>query len=273
MKNLALKLSAALLLNVFAFSLIPHYLFITEAQTTDDLYSLGIAESISFPEASASAGKIVTYKDNQYALTSTEYDPYTFGVISGNPAIEFVFEETDSQDLPVVSRGSSIVQVTTQNGAISVGDRITSSNNPGIGMLADKSGLTIGIAQEAWDSSDPTEIGEIVVDLDIKFALARSLTDQKKVQSKLLDVVNLSAIAALEDPQEVLRYVLSAFILVGSIAFSFLVFGRSAQNSILALGRNPLASRAISVGMILNIAMALFIIISGVITSWFVIKL
>jgi len=243
------------------------------AQTADQLYSLGIAENVTIVGDNLEGGMVVTYKDGQFALSSEEYDPYVYGVISDTPAIEFIYENIERDTLAVVSRGSTPMKVTAQNGAINIGDRLTSSNKPGIAMLANKSGLTLGVAQEAFDSSNPDEVGVIIVTLDIKFTLSRSITEKQKVNSKLLDVVNLSSIAALEDPQEVLKYVLAAFILVGSVAFSFLVFGRSAQNSILALGRNPLASKAISLGMVLNIAMSLFIIISGVLTSWFVINL
>lgn len=243
------------------------------AQTAEDLYSLGVAENLTITGDNLESGQIVTYLDGQYRLSTEEYDPYAFGVISAVPAIEFVYEGIERQTLPVVSRGSAPVKVTASNGPIAIGDRITTSTTPGVGMLANKSGLTIGVAQEAYDPANPQEIGEIIVTVDIKFALSRSLTDQQRVSGKLLDVVNLSTIAALEDPQEVLKYVLAAFILIGSVTFSFLVFGRSAQNSILALGRNPLASKAISLGMVLNIAMSLFIIISGIVTSWFVINL
>jgi hypothetical protein len=243
------------------------------SQTADQLYSLGIAENITVAGDNLEGGQIVTYKDGQYALSSEEYDPYVYGVISTTPAIEFVYEGIERQTVAVVTKGSTPIKVSAQNGAINIGDRVTTSNKPGVAMLANKSGLTLGVAQEAFDANNPDEVGEIIVTLDIKFTLSRSLTDQQKVNNKLLDVVNLSTIAALEDPKEVLKYVLAAFILVGSVAFSFLVFGRSAQNSILALGRNPLASKAISLGMVLNIAMSLFIIVSGVITAWFVIKL
>ncbi|MEN8253659.1 MAG: hypothetical protein ABFQ62_04780 [Patescibacteria group bacterium] len=243
------------------------------SQTADDLYSLGIAENITVAGDNLEGGMIVTYVDGQYALATEEFDPYTFGVISNTPAVEFIYEDIERETVPVVTKGSTPVKVTAQNGAISIGDRITTSTNPGVAMLANKSGLTLGVSQEDFNPENPEEIGEIIVTLDIKFTLSRSLTEKQQVNNKLLDVVNLSTIAALEEPQEVLKYVLAAFILVGSVAFSFLVFGRSAQNSILALGRNPLASKAISLGMVLNIAMSLFIIISGILTSWFVINL
>ena len=243
------------------------------SQTADDLYSLGVAENITVVGDDLQGGIIVTYLDGQYTPSTEEFDPYIYGVISDTPAIEFIYEEIDRETVPVVTKGSTPVRVSAQNGAINIGDRLTSSTTPGVAMLANKSGLTLGVAQEAYDPANPEEIGEIIVTLDIKFTLSRSLTEQQQVGGKLLDVVNLSTIAALEEPQEVLKYVLAAFILIGSVAFSFLVFGRSAQNSILALGRNPLASKAISLGMVLNIAMSLFIIISGIITAWFVINL
>jgi hypothetical protein len=171
----------------------------------------------------------------------------------------------------VLTSGTLPVRVSAANGPISVGDRLTSSDIAGVAMLADKSGISVGIAQESFAPADINQEGVIIASLDIKFTLPRTLTDQQKVQNKLLDTVNLSTIAALEDPKEAFRFVLAGVILLGSVAFSFLTFGRSAQNGILALGRNPLASKAISLGLVLNILLSVVIIGSGVATAWFVI--
>lgn len=241
------------------------------AQTTSDLNSLGVAQRITLGETDIPSGSIITYSDGQYRISTVAYDPFVFGVMSENPAIEFTYDTEDDTSVPVLTTGTLPLRVTAKNGPISVGDRLTSSDDPGVAMVADKSGITVGIAQEPYAPSDPNQEGTIIVTLDIKYTLPRSLTDQQKVQSKLLDVANLSAIAALEDPKEAFRFMLAGVILLGSVAFSFLTFGRSAQNGIMALGRNPLASRAISLGLVLNILLSIVIIGSGVATSWFVI--
>ena len=245
------------------------------AQTAQDVFSLGIAENIVVTGQNIEEGSVITLFDGQYQLSTEKYDTNVFGVVNQTPAVEFTYTDDTllENTTPVISKGTAIVRVAAQNGAIEVGDRLTTSETPGVAMIANKSGYTIGVAQEAYNPTDANAEGLIIATLDIRYTLSGSNQESSKVQAQLRDVFNLSAIAALEDPTDVFKYVLAAFILVGSIAFSFLVFGRSAQNSILALGRNPLASRAISMGMLLNIMMSIIVIVSGVATAWFVINL
>lgn len=239
-----------------------------------DLVSLGVAQSIDLQGTDISDGMVVTFKENKYAVSTTAYDPYIAGILVKQPALGFYYsEDAEKTGNSMLTSGTTRILVTAKNGPIAVGDRLTSSDIAGTAMVANKSGITLGIAQEAFSPANPDDTGLIVCTIDIKFALSRELTDKQKVGSKLLDVANLSTLAALENPQDVLKYVLAAVILIGSITFSFLTFGRAAQNSILALGRNPLASKAISIGMVLNISLAIIVVIGGVLTAWFVINL
>lgn len=256
--------SILILLGIF----VPKHIF---AQSSNDLTALGIAQRVVIPGDPIPSGSLITYRDGQYKLTTEAYDPFMFGVVNSTPAIEFTYDTADETYVPLLTAGTMPVRVTAKNGPINVGDRLTSSDVPGVAMVADKSGISVGVAQEAFAPSDPNQEGMIITTLDIKFTLPRAITDQQKVQSKLLDAVNLSTIAALEDPVEAFRFVLAGVILLGSVAFAFLTFGRSAQNGILALGRNPLASKAISLGLVLNILLSIVIIGSGVATAWFVI--
>lgn len=268
------KLVTGLLLLALSVSFLSSWTSTLQAQSTvpTDILGIGVAKTITLANEEIPGGSVVSFKNGEFVLSSESFDPDLFGVIPQVPAVVFEYQsqEENLNEYPVITSGTTAVRVTNQNGDIRVGDRLTTSDTPGVAMLADKSGITIGVAQEAYDSAAE---GSILVTVDVKFALSRALTDRARVQDRLLDVANLSAIAALEDPQEVFKYVLAGFILVGSVAFAFLTFGRSAQNSILALGRNPLASRAISAGMVINILMSIVIITSGVLVAWFVIRL
>jgi len=270
LKQLSILLSLSLLMT-FVASLLTK----TQAQTTDNFSSLGIAVNIEVVGENLESGNVITHTEGQYRLTAVAYDPNTYGVINLAPAVEFTYtnETTLENTVPVITKGTLPVKVTALNGSISVGDRLATSSVEGIAMLSNKSGFTIGIAQEAFDPANPEETGEILTTLDIRYTVSGDISDTSKVQNMLKNVFNLSAIAAFEEPTVVLKYVLAAFILIGSMAFSFLAFGRSAQNSILALGRNPLASRAISIGMVLNVMISIVVVIGGVATAWFVINL
>jgi len=51
--------------------------------------------------------------------------------------------------------GRALVKVSLENGPIAVGDKITISKYPGVGMKATSSGYTLGTALRAFDESDP----------------------------------------------------------------------------------------------------------------------
>lgn len=88
-----------------------------------------------------------------------EHDPDLVGAISPGGGL------TLAADAEVVRTGRTIisgkrllvlagripVKVSTENGPIRVGDRITTSSIPGIGMRAARPGMTLGIAAEALD--------------------------------------------------------------------------------------------------------------------------
>ncbi|MEK7638442.1 MAG: hypothetical protein AAB375_03395, partial [Patescibacteria group bacterium] len=57
--------------------------------------------------------------------------------------------DNPQQTRPLALSGRVLLKVSTDNGPIRVGDRITSSNLPGIGMKATTAGMTVGTALEA----------------------------------------------------------------------------------------------------------------------------
>ncbi|MBI2624584.1 hypothetical protein HYW67_03805 [Candidatus Parcubacteria bacterium] len=91
--------------------------------------------------------------------TSTPYDPKILGVItSGGSAITlgntgFIATGEDVRRMPIVLAGRIPVKVTTENGPIAVGDRLTSSSQPGYAMKATQAGPTVGVALEPFNCS------------------------------------------------------------------------------------------------------------------------
>ncbi|MBI4385735.1 hypothetical protein HY573_02805, partial [Candidatus Parcubacteria bacterium] len=91
--------------------------------------------------------------------TSQPYDPKILGVITaGGSAITlgntgFIATGEDVRRMPIVLAGRIPVNVTTENGPIAVGDRLTSSSKPGHAMKATQAGPTVGIALEPFGES------------------------------------------------------------------------------------------------------------------------
>lgn len=241
-------------------------------QLDANIQSLGIAGYIPLEITDAlQDGSVISHNNNLYFITQEPYDKSMVGVYDTAPALAFEPLNTDNQ-IPMITSGTVEVLVNTSNGEIKKGDPVTSSAIPGQAMKANKSGFLLGVAQADFDGSSG-QAGLVPVMLDIKFAFAQDSPDSEKISSRLLTVISASAIAAIDEPTVAFKTVVAAFLLIISLVIAFLTFARVAQKGIEALGRNPLASRMISVGIAMNIAVSVLIIISGVVGAYFVITL
>jgi len=147
--------------------------------------TLDIAESYFIePSCSASgncpsAGDVVCITSGSSATVKkceNEYDAKAIGIISTNPGIFLgnAPEENTSTRMVALS-GRVPVKISTANGNISIGDKLTSSNIPGVAVKAAEEGQTIGIALEDYSSS---EVGTVLAFVDLGWSnkLYRGLT-------------------------------------------------------------------------------------------------
>jgi hypothetical protein len=212
-------------------------------------------------------GMIIAQTATVYTLTAEPYDRNMFGVVNLSPNIEFTFGNTDDT-LPVTSDGTATVLVSGENGSIAVGDLITSSSKRGIGMKATQSGFTLGIAEEAFEGTSAETTGLIHVRFNKQFTFAEDAPDSQTIAKRLRDIVSLSAIAALDEPKEMLKYVIAGLILILAVVISFISMARTSQKGIEALGRNPLARSSIILSIFVNIFIDAAIIGAGVVGAY-----
>lgn len=85
-------------------------------------------------------------------------DQSVIGVVSTNPGQVLDDEEVPDPKVPVALNGRVPVKVSTKNGAIRIGDYLTSSTIPGVAVKATKAGPVIGTALEGFDSTDPGKV-------------------------------------------------------------------------------------------------------------------
>lgn len=224
----------------------------------------GIAQQLAIQDKNVRPGDIVSAREKGFFISKIEYDQSIIGVISDNPAVSFESSPLDPKEKRyyVVNSGISHVNVSTINGAIKKGDYITSSNIPGIGMRATKTGFILGSSLEDYSAKDPKVIKKLNVVLNPHNAVS-----QTTVKKSLIDVGNLSIIAWSEEPLTVLRYLLAGLVLIFSIVLAFYTFGRVASRGVEALGRNPLAARVIELGIVLNVIITVAIIAAGIIVA------
>lgn len=273
MRNLQKSLTTGILLLVVSLSTLANPAL---AQTSQDEFGVAYPVEIKVQEGQTiENGMIVAHKNGQYTLSAEAYDRAIIGSVNLFPKIEYIAEIPNSaaeeNTTPIISSGISPVLVSGETGAIQEGDLITASSVPGIGMKATKSGFTLGIATESFAGSTIDERGIINVRILKDFTFGTDTPDSETISQRLRDVVSLSAIAAIDDPQQVFQYVVAAFILISAIIIAFVSFSRTSQKGIEALGRNPLAQTSIITGIFVNIVVSIIIISAGIAGAYFVV--
>ncbi len=113
--------------------------------------------SMSKLEKSTSA-----YQTNVIGITSNNYGDFTS---TGHGVVD----DAD-HPLPVALNGRVPLKVSSVNGDINVGDFITTSNIPGVGMKATSAGSIIGTALTSYSNSDPNAVGGITVFVRLGYA-------------------------------------------------------------------------------------------------------
>lgn len=229
---------------------------------------LGVATYVTIIDKDVPDGSIISFSDGNNSLSKLPYDPSARGVVATNAAI-IINNKSSENSYPLLTGGTAMARVTTSNGAIKKGDLVAPSAIPGVGMKATELGWVVGSALEDYTVSDKNQIGKIPLLIGVHNSY---VVKPANINNRLFDVFKLGTIAVYESPVVVFKYIISAVILITSIIFAFVFFGRIANSGVEALGRNPLASRFIQVGIALNVLIALAIIGAGIAMAYFVIK-
>ncbi len=250
---------------IFSVVVFFYMIFPPVSHGQDTLY--GVAHYVNILDKTVKDGSLVSSSQKGFVLSHQAYDPLLVGVVNLHPVIEFVPTATQSA-YQMVNSGYAQVLVSGANGAIKKGDFITTSSQAGVGMKATKSGIVAGIALEDFNPANKNETKLITITINISLR-----TTEANLKGSILDLLNLSSFALTEQPSLVLRYIVAALVLIFSIIAAFLSFGRMATKGIEALGRNPLASRIIGLGIVLNVIITLSIMLAGVLVALFIIRL
>ena len=106
------------------------------------------------PELKTSIGKdkLLAAKAALVKTTTTQNDPNIVGVVSSNPSFVMGYgsELKDTNSVPVALVGRVPVKVSLENGAINIGDALTSSAKKGYAAKTIKPGRIIGYAMEDY---------------------------------------------------------------------------------------------------------------------------
>lgn len=205
-------------------------------------------------------GYLVSFTDGKYDLSKQSYDSNFSGVVTTKPSVVFEADDRTENSFPITSEGSVLVYILNINGTIKKGDLITTSEVPGIGMKADRSGFVIGIAEEdAPTSNNPNEAFPIRASLSVRY-----VSDPTSARTSVFDIYSLTAVATYQDPILVVKYLVASFTMILTLIAAFWYFGRVAQKGIEALGRNPLAAGSIRFNIALNLLVTIIIVGAGI---------
>ena len=238
-----------LILGISALTL----LVLLHAETIAQDTSSGVAISIPITDKNAKDGNIISSTPKGYTLSKLPYDSSIYGVITENPSL-FIENINLQGTKPVLSNGKAFVSVSTINGNIKTNDLITSSTIPGVGQKAKVNGFILGVALQNYTEPNKDKIGKILVSVNPKF---------NATQRNLLQIIKSGLDAFPLSPLASLRYLLAAIIVATTFILGFVYFGKVARTGVQALGRNPLAGRSITLGILFNLLLTLGIMSIG----------
>jgi len=227
----------------------------------------GVAETLEFAEDNIQNGNVLCMTDLGVIRCKNEYDTGIYGVYVTEPAVQL--ENLDmSNGKAVINSGKAYTLATNKNGKIITGAFVTSSTEPGIGQLGTKSGNILGVALENLDNVDADGKGMVLVSVDIRPAIV-----SKTARGNVLETLREGLLAPSLTPLASLRYLLAMVIAALSFGLGFIYFGRVAKQGVEALGRNPLAGRAIQISVVLNLILTLAIMAGGLLLAYIILIL
>lgn len=244
----------------------------------------GIATTYTIIDKAAEDGDIVSLTDqkDKLGLSAVAYDEKMFGVYVVHPLIVI---RNVGHPSPIVRSGEVMVNVTTVNGDIAIGDYITTSELPGKGQKStDPTGYVLGIALEPFTQENGTLIDALgkeaaIGKIRVSMGIGPSTPFIQKVSGGFLGGLQytsslfLYAVTTSKQTERLIRYILAIIIAVTSIGVSFRSFGRNVTKGIESIGRNPLAKSSIQSMIIINVILIGLVSIGGIVLSLIIISL
>lgn len=249
-----------------------------------DSLGSGTISTHTVKDKAAEDGDIVSLTDEKdiLALTSVSYDEKMWGVVDLHPV---VVVRNVGMDTPIVRIGETMVNVTTINGPIHIGDYVTSSEIPGKGQKAtDSTGYVLGVAMENFTEADGKIIDALgkevsVGKIKVSVGIGPTTPFIQKVSGGFLGGLQYTsslfiyALATSKQTEKIIRYILAILVAITSLSISFRSFGRNVTKGIESIGRNPLAKGSIQSMIIVNVVLIALVSIGGIVLSLIIISL
>ena len=246
MKNIALAIFILAVLIPKAFAQSPAQM------------SAGVAVSVNISDTNVKDGSIISASSKGYQLSHVAYDSSVMGVVSDSPAVDIQNTNRLPTTREVISSGNAYVLVSSINGPINKNDYIASSAQAGIGQKATVDGFVLGVALESYNNADKNALGKILVNVSPHYN-ATFITSQ----TNIVESVKTAVGSPFLSPLTTLRYFLAGIIALLAFILGFIYFGRVVKTGVEALGRNPLAEKAILFSIVFNLFTTIVIMAIG----------
>jgi hypothetical protein len=194
-----------------------------------------------------------------------------FGVVVDDPLLYVAGNEELPGARPIIRHGEATVNATTLGGVIRAGDLVSTSPLAGLAQRVprDKGVYIVGIALDDMqlstttraDIPDTVRYGTVPVALRMGLYLpdagsgSSTSTEEVKVGIGNVDELGIEYFSLF-------RYILAAIVALAAIVIALRSFGGTLAQSVISIGRNPLARKTIISMMLWN--SFLIIIVSGV---------
>ena len=250
---------------ILALVLVSLFLSLSHKAFAQDL-GIGIAKYFKV-DGGAEDGDIVVTDASIFTKSTKEYAPSVIGVVTEKPALELRTGLEDAEtDYAIVSEGTVFVKASTINGDIKQGDSLTTSNIPGVAMKSSRPNVGIGSALEDLSGIDPQQPKKIKAELHLSYSQATS-SGTSRFPFPMADLFKY------DSPSALVKYIFAAAVVVIFTIFGVRTFGKVALEGVRAVGRNPLASKAISLSILLNVVITVVIILAGLILAYLILLL
>ena len=150
--------------------------------------SYDFAEMFPSPDALV-AGEVVMFGDASQQVkrsTGETYNRKIAGIVSTRPG--FLAGENAAGNYPVALAGRVPTLVSTENGAINIGDPLTTSSHPGYAMKATEAGPILGYAADSFSGS----MGTVIVYVNVSYysgaAVAQGPASENSISQLTSDI-------------------------------------------------------------------------------------
>jgi len=245
-----------------------------------------------YSDASLQQGLIVQLKPGDpnkvQALSQSSESDMLGVVVAPSDAPVALSKDVTKEQTYVATYGQYDVLVSTQNGAIKAGDAIAISSLDGVGMKSDSSRASIlGKAVEDFDGKTTTQstaqlkdsgggkttvaIGRIPVNINV--AHNPSYNPPVASQEGVPTFLSKAAQVVTNKPVGAVRIYASLVVLILTVIVAGIMLYSGVRNSMVSIGRNPLAKRSILRNLIQVVLIGLIIFIIGLIAVYLLLKI